>query len=348
MRQFRPRYLHLAAYFLSAAGAVGATILADNLLSNRLSSDARSLLINLAAGVILLGVGVLLVKTQQELRRARLAALFGREAVFDKVVLVYPVFQLAQDVEDRIGDIHPEMRYDKPASTYGHSRTDVRETVAGNDIRALLYLVALFESHGARRVEWAADVQFVPHRAEQAFISFGLSSNECTHHYVAHARNHGVTPLVITEDNQKQEYITTPDGCKFGSEPGHYHHGVIVRYRPGETTEASTKGWDRYWFLLAGVGAPATPGAAYWLSRNWTTLLHLASKRKADNFMAITKTDAHAENNTSLVYFYPPASSESAGRWFKWITKLFPRRSDKQADEQDETALDNASSLSKI
>jgi hypothetical protein len=234
--------------------------------------------------------------------RVRFIGLFGEEAALRDLSLVYPAFEIDPAIIQLVETTtHPELRFIKTRPVYGPRRADIRVLAAENDVRALVEVANLFGDHGRSRVHTYMDGDFVSRGAAGSFVSFGLSSNECTHHYLGNLTNYERQRLFEIEVDYEDEVLRLADGSTFRTETNgnhRFHPGVIVRHRP--VVEDPT----RYWFLVAGFGAPATPGAAYWLRERWRILADLAAATGSVDFVAVIRTEAHAERNTRLVRFF--------------------------------------------
>jgi hypothetical protein len=116
-------------------------------------------------------------------------------------------------------------------------------------------------------------------------------------------------PLFSIEEEDGAEHLRLFDGTRISIETerhAHFHPGLLVKYTP-ETDHP-----DRSWLFVLGLGAPSTPGIAYWLRENWEVLGRLAMATGTKEFVAVFKTEASAESNTRLIRFVPLGPAEKS------------------------------------
>jgi hypothetical protein len=160
--------------------------------------------------------------------------------------------------------------------------------VAANDIQALLYVSSIFEATSDNPNAMEVDHEIIDD-CDRSFISFGLSSNDCTHLYLDEA----TPPLFdIIDDGLGSEFVRLHDGTEFRSTE-HRAYGIIVRHAP-YLEDAPF----RRWFLIAGIGPAGTTCAAWYLSKHWRRLLHLAGPR--DNFVAVIAGSPSTDKTAKL------------------------------------------------
>jgi hypothetical protein len=234
--------------------------------------------------------------------RLRLAKVIGGVAALEHVSVVYPAFEIDPELLAAVPFTHREYRYVKRRPIYGYKRADVPVVAAENDVRAMIAISNLVADHGLASVSVHMDGDFVSSDIKGSFISFGLSSNECTHHYLAGCELIGEQPLFSIFEEQDEEIIRLFDGTELRVEntKGFIRHpGVFVKYTP------KTENPDICWIFVLGMGAPATPGICYWLQDNWSDLSRLATATGTSQFIAVFYTDSFADSSTRLSRFIP-------------------------------------------
>jgi hypothetical protein len=125
-----------------------------------------------------------------------------------------------------------------------------------------LYVADTFDSTPACPNILLVDSEVVA-QCDRSFISFGLSSNDCTHLYIHEAAK----PLIkIVDDERGSEFIRLQNGREYRSNDQR-QYGIILRYSPNPVEHR-----ERRWFICAGLGPVATTGAAWYLAHNWRNL----------------------------------------------------------------------------
>jgi hypothetical protein len=226
---------------------------------------AQSLFVGVAASFVFAGVLRLLLSIQRSILLRKQIRFFGYELTSERTILVYPDFVLSMEAQETLHLQNQQLLFQRPHSPYPANRehrVDLHRAVAGNDVQALLYVAELFESSPDNPNIMLVDTTVVEN-CDRSFISFGLSSNDCTHLYLDESER----PLFeLVPDGGGSEYIRLRDGCKFVSDD-HRQYGLIVRYRP-----VAPRARGRRWFLVAGLGPHGTTGAAWYLAHNWRDL----------------------------------------------------------------------------
>lgn len=226
-----------------------------------------------------------------------LAEFLGAEMATDGATLVYPTFELAPEVQALAGKagISRQHTFAKPDSAFtAHHRIDVPMALAENDVRALLYVSSLLQRFTTLRSDIDSD-QNVVRRCDRPFISFGLSSNDCTHMYLDQTRE----PLFAIREDPKSvdfmELIELADGSVHRSTQD-VHVGIIARVRPDPILHP-----DRYWFFCSGLGPRGTTGAAWFLAHHWDRLHEMA---RAAEFVAVVSVRVFSDEATRLDHLY--------------------------------------------
>lgn len=242
---------------------------------------------------------------------------FGEEAINNRMSLVYPDFVLAQEVQDvlRANSINPQLVFQKTASKFSAThRVDVPHTVSDNDLQALIYVAGLFGRICKDSPPVKVDFECVK-AFDGSFISFGLSSNDCTHMYMESC---GENLFDIVEDEAGSEFLQmikyNEDGSiirkDYKSDFEKYNYGLIIRFHPNPTEEP-----NRVWFFCAGLGPNGTTGAAWFLSNHWPRLHRLVGRK---DFAAVVKVPIWSDKATKLdnedIYYPPPCQNLSVMR----------------------------------
>ena len=257
------RFLKRAQVILNTIGLIIAAALFS--VSTLTKPPAFNIIVGVGTSFVFVALVDLLLAAERRLTQRQRSAFFGRELTRDRTILVYPDFVMHDAVRETLKGHNQQMLYQRPLSRFPNRtihRIDIPRAVAANDIEALLHVADIFESTTTCPNVMLVDREVVD-RCDCSFVSFGLSSNDCTHLYIhEHTR-----PLFrIVEDGTGSEFITLRNGHDYHSTPGR-QFGIILRYSPSPAEYP-----QRRWFLCAGVGPIATPGAAWYLSRHWRVL----------------------------------------------------------------------------
>jgi hypothetical protein len=279
MRLPRSQRFWLDATGVAIAGALVAVAV-------RLTSPAQDLVVGIATSVIFATTLDALQGAQQRLINRQRIRFFGAELVRDQTTFVYPDFVMHDDVRTILNSHNQQMLFQRPNSRFKEltvHRIDIPRAVAANDMQALLYVASAFESTIQCPNVMMVDSAIIDD-CDRSFISFGLSSNDCTHLYV----NEHDSPLFhIVEDGAGSEFLRLRDGTEFRS-TGRREYGMLVRYSPEPTDYP-----QRRWFLVSGLGPVGTTAAGWYLARHWH---NLAERVPPDlNFAAVVSTGVYTD-----------------------------------------------------
>jgi transcriptional regulator with XRE-family HTH domain len=228
----------------------------------------------------------------------------GSEIARVGVTLVYPAFQLADSTLSVLSaaGIPRQHYYGKKGTAFrAQHRIDVPVAVAENDVRALIYVSSVLQRYTSVKLDICSDYEVIE-RCDRSFVSFGLSSNDCTHMYLEQS----ASPLfAIKDDNDPEsplylEYLELSDGRCFRS-TDEVNIGIILRTHPDPQHRPA-----RRWFYCAGLGPRGTSGAGWYFANNWR-LLH--SKVQNDDFVAVLKVRAYSDQTAQLEHLYISRSS---------------------------------------
>ncbi|WP_109505949.1 hypothetical protein [Nocardioides speluncae] len=233
-----------------------------------------------------------------------LRAFVGAEIADGGAALVYPTFVLAAAAQTALVEagMQQQLYYEKGSTSFGAPhRIDVPVAVAENDVRALLYVSSLLERRLQTSVEMMTDLDAVE-RCGRSMVSFGLSSNDCTHLYLRQA----IQPLFQirdeTDESRFLEYVELADASIYRSTED-TNIGLIVRSRPDPVNVPG-----RRWFLCAGLGPWGTSGAAWYLANHWQRLHDQVDDR---DFVAIVEVGAYSDQTARLLRIcHGPAGTE--------------------------------------
>lgn len=211
-------------------------------------------------------------------------SMFGKEAAENQAFLVFPDFVLSAEAKACLASTNPQSIYQKGEKVFSSDyRVDISRVIADNDLQALVYVAGLFGKVIHQTPALKVDSQMV-RQCDASFVSFGLSSNECTHMYQKHA--HAKALFEIVPDGKGSEFLRV-GGEDFITTPGDLHYGVIVRYHPDPEHEP-----DRVWILCGGLGERGTTGAAWFLSNRWRYLLRQVGNR---DFVALIEVQPNTD-----------------------------------------------------
>ncbi len=253
------------------------------ILTFTLKNASRDLSANAAITCLGATVAFTFRRAQTELGQAELRKFFSKELVGGRGPLVFPAFKLREDV--RFGaasslDDEPTGLFTKPSYDPRYTfRADIPECVSTNDMQALAKFLGLLQREGAATPPICDDVEGLKN---STFLSFGLSSNNCTHLYT---ESSGADALfnIVDEKNPSRyrEYISV----EFNSETKYFRSnerneiGIFVRHRVRfDFLEPSV------WMICAGLGPRGTVGAAHYVCRHWR---QLSRKFGNDDFILI-------------------------------------------------------------
>jgi hypothetical protein len=284
LRLLRSQRFILGAVGISLSGAL-------YLISVHAQSPLQDLLVGIATSFVFATlVDVLLVAQGVLLSRDRMR-FFGAELVHKETTFVYPNFVLHDDVRLILSSYNQQLIFQRPLSRFTAltvHRIDVPSLVAVNDIQALLYVSSIFDSNMDSPNVMVVDSKILED-CDRSFISFGLSSNDCTHLYL----HESSAPLFqVIEDGAGSEYIKLRSGQEYRS-TDRRQYGVIVRHAP-DLHEAP----QRRWMLVAGLGPVGTTGAGWFLARHWQAL----SKRVPPecDFVAVISVGSYTDRMPRL------------------------------------------------
>lgn len=219
----------------------------------------------------------------------------GTEMADRGVTLVVPTFELATSSVEALAaaGIPRQHIFRKRASVFNAAhRIDVPVALAENDVRGMLYVMSMvLQHHDGITVDIQSDRDVVA-APDRPYISFGLSSNDCTHMYLESTSD----PLFTIQDNTPSaagylEHLELADGQRYTSDDSR-NIGIIARVRPAPVLHP-----DRYWIFCAGLGAHGTTGASWYLSKHWATLQERAADQE---FIAVVSVRTYSDQTAVL------------------------------------------------
>lgn len=283
------RLLQRPQFVLDMLGLVIAAALF--VASTYIGSPVRDILVGVGASFVFVALLDLLLAAQRKLLHRQRVKFFGQELLHDETVLVYPDFVMHDAVREALKNHNQQMLYQRPESRFPNltiHRIDIPRAVAANDIEALLHVADIFESTANCPNVMIVDRKVID-ECDRSFISFGLSSNDCTHLYL---QEHTEPFFTIVPDDAGSEYLRLRNGTEYRS-TSNRQYGLIVRYAPSPDEYP-----ERRWFLVAGLGPVATPAAAWYLSRQWAKLLKRVPGGR--NFIAIISAGPYTDRAPHL------------------------------------------------
>lgn len=257
-----------------------------------LPNPTKDLVVGLAASFMFGGALLILQRIHRAMTDRDPERFFGSEMKENGITLAYPDFVLAPEVKPLLAGHDQQLLYSKPTSHFSNNhRIDLPRAVATNDLQALVYMTSLFESVGYAAMDVRVDSTVVTH-CDRSFVSVGLSSNDCTHLYLRTADQ----PMFnLAREDGEPEYVVIADGKAFRSTP-EVEWGLVVRYSPEPTSHPQRK-----WFYVAGVGAQATIGSAWFLHQHWRVLLKEAG---GSDFVAVISVPSCSPKRSRLEHMY--------------------------------------------
>jgi hypothetical protein len=283
------RFLRRSQFVLDTVGLIiAAGLFAASVVTE---SPVRDIIVGVGTSFVFVALVDLLLATERKLIQHQRSEFFGRELTRDRTVLVYPDFVMHDAVRETLKGHNQQMLYQRPASRFPNRtihRIDIPRAVAANDIEALLHVADIFESTTTCPNIMLVDREVVD-RCDCSFVSFGLSSSDCTHLYI---HEHSRPLFTIVEDGSGSEFITLRNGHEYHSTSVR-QFGIILRYSPSPYEYP-----ERRWFLCAGIGPIATPGAAWYLSRHWRILRKQVAG--SQNFIAVISVGPYTDRSPHL------------------------------------------------
>lgn len=198
----------------------------------------------------------------------------------------------------RDGNVHCQEIYSKRATYFlSPFHIDVPCCVAANDIEALLYVAVLFGDINRRAPPLRTDGDAI-NRTEDSFISFGFTSNCCTHMYIEHSADRALFRVKAAPEDQRYEDFIEVEGkdgrlLTFKSD-NKFEVGLIVKYRPDQEDFP-----EKVWMLCAGVGPRATIGAAWYLCTRWLKLYKYVGEH---DFLAVIRVRCFSPKEVRLMF----------------------------------------------
>lgn len=262
-----------------------------------LAASARELVLKdimsgISASFVFLFVIEVVQAGLRDASKVRFRRFFGKHALNGEMDFVYPDFVLSPEVRKLIKNHNPQMIYQKPDSKFPQiHRIDIPRAIADNDVRALVYMVALFGEICKNTPPIKVDTVAVSN-PKRSFVSFGLSSNDCTHMYL---QRDSKPFFELVPDEKGSEFLRIIDELgkpqDFASSQTTYF-GLIVKYHPDPEEHP-----DCVWFFCAGLGPNGTTGASWYLANKWRKLYEKVDK---NDFVAIVKTQHYSDSETTL------------------------------------------------
>ena len=264
------------------------------------SSSYRNILISVLSGISASFLFITALDTINSLRRfvslRGAIRIFGEDALSDNIFLVYPEFVLSEEAKTVLNNFDKSSIYDKvnyyfPPDTYSFN---IPKTVSENDIKAAVIMSSALANISPQNVRIISDTDAVEY-PDRSFISFGLRSNSLTWKYFEQETDPlfkiesstggdlNDDRMVITRDNKRIEFQSTDKT----------QYVIILKVRPKIHPK-------RTWILCSGLGAIATPAAAWYLAKNWRDLERRA---KDGDFLVVLKVPSYSFRAAEEVEF---------------------------------------------
>lgn len=235
------------------------------------------------------------------LDRRALRKVFGTAISSDDFYLVYPDFELTEDVQSAIRDlkIDADRIYTKPSGKYRErSLAHIPQCVAINDMHAMMILGHRIGEKMNKTYKIRVDRDAINNAAE-SFISFGLASNDCTHQYQELLGEKVPFKMQKVDQDAYGLVVTIPvqkEGeekfLEFRSNPQR-EIGILVGYSPNVEHTPGVR-----WSICGGIGPDATVGVAHWVAHNWLKLSRIVGKC---DYLCVFSVPQHAHDLTRLL-----------------------------------------------
>ncbi len=228
----------------------------------------------------------------------QLEEFLGAEVSTSGITLVYPTFDLPTRhvPELRAAELpHRCAVGSKVRALAADYHSDLLVALPEREVRGLLYVFSMLQRHSGISADIRSDRE-VAMNSDCPFISFGLTSNDCTRMYLDSVER----PLFNlggsgTEGRSHFDQLELTDGTRYDCGGDHNNLGVIVRVRPSPDLHP-----DRYWIFCAGLGPRGTTGASWYLANSWGPLQRRAGDRE---FVAVVDVGDSSDETAHLEHF---------------------------------------------
>jgi hypothetical protein len=292
----------------------------------------RSLLAGLAASFLFVAVVDTITRLRRIIALRHFAHIFGTDALAGDLFLVYPEFVLSEEAKTALSQLHPTSIYDKIHRHFSTYHIDIPKTVSENDIKAAIIMSSVLADTVPESVRVTSDTDAI-REPDRSFISFGLRSNDFTWMYFEQETDPLFTIHMPTEGDRKNDSIVIRrDGepIAFQSTDS-TQYGIILKV----TSKAHPK---RTWILCSGLGAVATPSAAWYLANNWR---ELERRAKDEDFLLVLKVPSYSFRAATEVDFIVRAKSRFMrtllNRLASHVRQLFTEKQTKEQTRLDLT-----------
>jgi hypothetical protein len=220
---------------------------------------------------------------------------FGKDALKNEIYLVYPDFVLSDKMKEQILVANIQPIYDKPNNTFTQlKQIDIPRIVASNDLQALIYMASYFGKVIGISPPIKVDNDVVK-KPDISFISFGFTSNDCTHMYLDQSKKPWFR--INIEKNILKSITILDNGNEhtydYFSNSDKHNYGLILKYKPSPIDNP-----DRNWFFCTGFGPSGTTGASWFLANKWEHLNKVANNKE---FAAIVEVRHYTDCSTKLI-----------------------------------------------
>lgn len=276
--------------FIEAVGLLMA-LLFFSIAINISNSTLQGIVTSISASFFFLFCVEFIQNQRRLIEQYRFKRFFGNDVTNNKMYLVYPNFKLNNVLLELKKEHNILQDFEKSPSLFNTShRIDLDKAVAENDLCAMIYLTGLFSEVSRMTPPIMVDSDMVK-EPNKSFISFGLTSNDCTHMYLAHSTKPAFQ--LITNDNRLDDYLAVyneqEQEFRYTTILNKIYYGIILKYHPDPHDNP-----DRVWFYCAGLGTKGTTGSAWYIANKWKKLYRMVG---VNDFIAVVKV----YNNTDII-----------------------------------------------
>ncbi|MGF6887774.1 hypothetical protein ABIA39_006121 [Nocardia sp. GAS34] len=231
-----------------------------------------------------------------------LGAFLGAEVITSGITLVYPTFELPLQPAHapRAAAAPYRCAFGRKLRAFAADHhSDVLAALPEKEVRGLLYVFSSLQRHTDILTDVRSD-QYVAAHSDRPYISFGLTSNDCTRMYLEGADRPLFTLNGSADGSSRFKQFELTDGSRYDSN-GDYNIGVIARVRPSPDLHP-----DRYWIFCAGLGPRGTTGASWYLANSWSPLQQRAGDRE---FVAVVGVGKDSDETVRLEHLLIESAS---------------------------------------
>ena len=294
------------AGFLRLGDALLVFFLGTSLVALKFIPDpeVRSYAANVSASFLFAGILRSVELYRESFRHIRFVEFFGGRIASNQFSLVYPEFTLrprVYEVASQNGLQRQEL-FEKSSRIVGDEqfRVDLPSCAATNDLLAITEMTAFFGKQLREPIRICPDSAHSSLQ-DECLMSFGLSSNQITHHWLRLLRLSSNCVQIVEDPTatRYKEFIRVkssnsgPNATLDFKSTADNEIGIIAKFRPDDDQP------ELIWFFCAGLGPAATIGCSAYLARKWPKLLKRFGSR---DFVLIIRTQPGVEHHSRPTY----------------------------------------------